>query len=176
MEQDKRNRLKSDYTFKDLYKFYKKRYDNPLDRITYMRFLTEFYTEILNLVLYNGIDYNLPARLGSLRIRKRQNVQKINDDGELIHNLKPDWKKSKELWAKKYPDKTPKELKLIPHKPIVYHMNEHTDGYYFEWHWDKLTCNVKNQTAYRFEPIRNKKREASKAWQTIPKLRNIYYE
>ena len=169
-------RIKADYTTKDLYKWYKEKYKNPVEYSVFVKFIKEFYSEILNLVIYNGIDYILPGRLGSLRIRKKENFQRINDKNELVHNRKPNWGKTLKLWEEKYPNYTAEEIKAIPNKPIVYHLNEHTDNNYFRWYWDKMTCNVKNQTAYRFEPIRDKKREAAKAWKEIPKLRNIYYE
>ena len=172
----RQGRVQADYTAKDMYKWYKKKYDNPVEWRVYSDFLKEFYTELFNLIIYNGIDYIMPGRLGSIRIRRRQNIQKLDENGEVIHNLKPNWKKTLELWEKKYPNATREEVKNIPNKPIIYHLNDHTDGSYFRWYWDKMTCNVKNQSAYRFEPIRDKKREAAKAWKEIPKLRNIYYE
>lgn len=172
----RQGRVKADYTTIDMYKWYKEKYKNPVEYNLYREFITEFYTEVLNLIIYNGLDYLMPGRLGSLRIRKKQNFQKINEQDQVVHNLKPNWKKTLDLWNTKYPDYTAEEIKAIPNKPIVYHLNEHTDNYYFRWYWDKITSNVKNQSAYRFEPIRDKKREAAKAWKEIPKLRNIYYE
>lgn len=169
-------RVKAAYTTKDMYKWYKNKYENPVQYEVYMQFVKEMFTEILNLVIYNGIDYIMPGRLGSLRIRRKQNFQKLDEENKVIHNLKPNWKKTLELWEQKYPDLSAKEIKQIRNKPIVYHLNDHTDGFYFEWYWDKITSNVKNQSAYRFEPIRDKKREAAKAWKEIPKLRNMYYE
>ena len=171
-----RGKVIADYKTADLYKFYKKTYKNPVDYKTFKEFYRDFFTEILNLMIYNGIDYILPGRLGSMRIKKKKNMQKIDENGELKTNFRADWKASKELWKKQYPDKTLQEIFGIPNKQIVYHMNEHTDNYYFKWYWDKITCNIPNKSAYRFEPIRAKKREAAKAWKEISNLQNIYYE
>ena len=170
-------RVKADYTAKNMYKWYKNKYPEAVDYNTYVEFLKEFYTEVLNLIIYNGIDYIMPGRLGSLRIRKGKNFQAIYKPKDMvIHNYKPDWKKTLELWEELYPNHSAEEVKAIPNKKIIYILNDHTDGSYFRWYWDKITSNVQNQTAYRFEPIRDKKREAAQAWKEIPKLRNIYYE
>jgi hypothetical protein len=173
----RKGKVSADYTTKDMYKYYKGKYSNPVEYKLYRLFLEEFYSEILNLVIYNGLDYSMPARLGSLRVKKKKNVQRIDPvTGELIHNLQADWVKTLALWEQKYPGLSKEELKAIESKPIVYHLNEHTDNFYFKWYWDKISSNVKNQSAYQFEPIRSKKREAAQAWKNIPKLRNIYYE
>jgi len=174
---DKRTgRITADYKTADMYKYYKNKYKNPVDQKVYTAFLNEFCSEVLNLVIYNGIDYILPGRLGSLRIKKRKNIQKIDENNNLIHNFKVNFKETLKLWNDKYPGLSWEELKKIEDKPKIYHLNEHTDNYYFRWYWDRITCNVKNQSAYKFEPVRQKKREAAQAWKNIKNLKNIYYE
>jgi len=171
-----RNKVKVDYGFDDIYKWYKEESKNPLDKKIARNIIIDFNNEVLKSVVFEGHDHSLGGRLGSIRIRKFDNNLKLNKKGEIANKLKPDWPKTYELWNKKYPGKSPKELKEIKNKPLVYHLNEHTDGYVFKWYWDKITSNVKNQTAYSFEPIRTIKREAAKAWKNIPGLRDIYYE
>jgi hypothetical protein len=45
---------------------------------------------------------------------------------------------------------------------LVYHLNDHTDNYYYRFYWDKSTCNVYNNTAYSFIPARPNKEKLAK--------------
>ncbi len=174
----KRNKkkIKADFGLKDLYQFYKSRPKNPVDNKTFGNIMREYNTEILRLIIFEGLDYTMYARLGSLRIRKFDNSLKLNKDGEVRNKLRPDWGKTRAKWAQLYPGKTAEEIKSIPNKPIIYHLNEHSDGYIFKWFWDKTTSNLVNQSVYKFEPVRQIKRLAAKAWKEYPQLHTLYYE
>lgn len=171
-----KNKVKADFTSKDLYKFYCSRSNKPIDSKTYLKALREYNTEILRLIVFDGLDYAMHGRVGSIRIRKFDNSLRLNGEGEIANKLHPDWAKTKKKWLELYPGKTSEEIKAIPNKPIIYHLNEHSDGYVFKWYWDRVTCNLKNQFAYKFEPVRDMKRLAAKSWKEIPKLRTLYYE
>lgn len=171
-----KNKIGVDYAFNDIYEFYKNNSKTSLDKKTVRKVLTELNTELLKLVVYEGYDLYMGSRLGSIRIRKFNNSLRLDKNGEIANKLKVDWHKTRKKWEELYPKKSPEEIKKIKDKPLVYHLNEHTDNYVFKWYWDKVTCNIPNQSAYFFEPIRPFKREAAQAWKTIPELKNIYYE
>jgi hypothetical protein len=172
-----KGKLTTDFGLDDCYKFYAKTYSNTVDKHIYRNVCNEFNTEMLRKVVYDGQDFDLGSRLGFIRIRKFNNKLKVDKTtGKIKNKLKVDWGKTLAYWKKLYPDKTPEEIKLIENKPLIYHINDHTDQWVMKWHWDKITSNVKNQSAYRFEPNRTIKREAAKAWKEIPGLKNLYYE
>ncbi len=171
-----KTKIKVDYGFKELYKFYKSGAENPIPSEILNKLLREYNNEILRMVIYDGLDYSMYFRLGSIRIKKRDNSLRLGEDGEVENKLKVDWPKTHSLWTSKYPNKSFEELKKIRGKPLVYHLNEHTDGYVFRWFWDKVTSNIPNQSAYRFRAVRGIRREAAKAWKTYPELKNLYYE
>lgn len=170
------NKVQVDYTSKDVFKFYKDKYSGKISNKKFRKILQEYNQEILRMIVFDGLDYSMGYRLGSIRIKKFDNSLKLNEDGEIANKLRPNWDKTLKKWSELYPDKTPEEIKEIPDKPVVYHLNEHTDGVVFRWFWDKVTSNIKNQSAYKFEPVRAIKREAAKAWKNIPNLKNLYYE
>jgi len=170
------NKVKVDYTSKDVLKFYKNKYSKAVNGKIFRQILQEYNLEILRMIIYDGLDYSMAFRLGSIRIKRFDNSLRLGEDGEIANKLKPNWSKTLKKWGELYPDKTSEEIRGIPDKPIVYHLNEHTDGTVFKWFWDKVTSNIKNQSAYRFEPIRSMKREAAKAWKNLPNLKNLYYE
>jgi hypothetical protein len=171
-----KNKVTTDFKPTDIYRHYAASSSEPVDSKTFISVLQSFNTEMLKMVLYDGADFNLPFRLGFIRIKKFDNSLKLNEQGEIANKLRPNWGKTLKKWKELYPDIDPSEYKNIKDKPVIYHLNEHTDGWAFRWYWDKITCNVINQSAYKFEPIRQIKREAAKAWKQIPNLKDKYYE
>jgi len=152
-----RRKIIADYSFEDIYKFYKEQYgDEALPRGVVKEIYKRVFPEIVKLIIFETLDYHMPARLGYIKIKKRKVMPTLNEDGELdVHKLSINWKKTKRLWMKLYPDKTAEEIKQIPGKPVIRELNEHTDGYRFKWFWDKTTSNVKNQTAYYIDMTRS---------------------
>jgi len=170
-----KNKIKVDKGFPELYKAYKKECDNPIDKNTFKSIIKEFNNKMLDSVIYEGDDFSFAYRMGSLRIRKFDYSLKVDEEGNIKNRLKPNWEKTLKRWKELYPDHNREDMTKIEDKPIIYHLNEHTDGYVFKWYWDKITCNAPNQTAYRIEVLRDTKRKASKAWQEIPGLKDKYY-
>jgi hypothetical protein len=169
------NKIQADYTFTDFYKEYKKSAKKPINKKDAREIIQKYNTEMLKKVIYDGFDFPLRPKLGSIRIRKFDNSLKLNENGEIRNKLSPNWTKTVQLWKNKYGDLSPEELKEIEDKPIVYHLNEHTDGIIFKWFWDKVTCTVPNQSAYSLSIIRQMKREAAQAWKKVPSLKDVYY-
>jgi hypothetical protein len=166
----------ADYKTDDIYKFYKQKYgDEALSRKAFMKILKETLPELVKLMIFENFEFSMPARLGTMRIKKKLVEPKLDENGDLdVRSLSVNYKKTKELWEELYPDKTPEEIKEIKDKPLVRELNEHTDGYRFIWYWDRLTCNIPNQSAYSIDMTRTYDRQLSNAAKTIKNL--DYYE
>jgi hypothetical protein len=164
------------YGLNDVFKLYKKRSKNKIDRKVFSSFVREMNEEILRLIIYDGYDFTMPNRLGSIRIRRFENSLRLDENGEIKNKLFPDFNKSISYWKKIYANKTAEEIKEIKNKPIIYHLNSHTEGTVLKWHWDKVSSNIKNQSVYGFSIVRCMKREAAKAWKACPNLKYKYYE
>ena len=170
-------KLIADYKTEDCYKFYKNKYKNVkyVDRSTYSRILREFYNEVMRLIIYENMDFIMPAKLGTLRVKKKPISPKIDEDGNLdLRTLSVNWKKTNNLWRQQYPDKTPEEIRDIPDKHLIRELNEHSDGYRYLWYWDRVISNVKNQSCYKIDITRTHDRELAKAVKTVSNLQ--YYD
>jgi hypothetical protein len=107
-------------------------------------------------MVFETLDYRMPSHLGYLRVKKKLVEPKLYENGDIdTRRLSVNWKKTKQLWQKIYPEKTAEEIKNIKDKPLVRELNEKTNGYRMTWFWDKSTCNLKNQTAYYIKITRD---------------------
>lgn len=139
-----RERAYIDYSNKDFYKLYKEKYkgrDYNIPFGKYSELLNQCNQRLSEMIIEDGFDFNIPFRLGRVRIR----IKKMN-----FKYLKPDWKATKELWKE---DKEAKE-----NKQLVFHLNDHSDNYRAEWFYDKRTANYKNKSVYEFIATRKNKR------------------
>lgn len=171
-----KGKVTTDFGMGEMYDFYLDNYKNTVTKALYREICKEFNEKALQEVIYEAHDFSMGSRLGSIRVRKFNNTPRLNKEGELSNNFGVNWYETKKLWKEKWPDKSDEEIRNIPNKPRILHLNKHTDGWVMKWHWDKITCNVPNQSAYRFEPQRTIKREAAKAWKNNPSMYTIYYE
>ena len=125
-------------TLKDAYKDYKKENKNDsllmVDYSLYRAVCEYFNKEISSKIILDTHEFSIPSRLGSIRIKKIKgnNTKRV------------DWKTTKENDVK------------------VYHLNWHTDGYYYKWFWHKQKALFKNKSVYSFTPIRMNKRRLAK--------------
>ena len=140
----------ADYKFDAIYNYYKERWGEkalPKDKVKLI--YQKLFPAIVKLMVFENLDYRMPSRLGYLRVKKKLVEPKIDMNGNLdTRNLSVNWKKTKRLWQEVYPNKNGEEIKLIEGKPIVRELNEHSNNYRVMFFWDKLTCNIKNQSAY----------------------------
>jgi len=152
-----KRKVLADYKFADIYKFYKEQYgDKALDKAIVKKLYSRIFPEIVKLMVFNTLDYRMPAQLGYLRVKKKEVTPKLDENGNLdARNLSVNWKKTKKLWLSLYPDKTAEEIKSIEGKPVVRELNDHSDNYRMSWFWDKTTCNIKNQSAYYVDITRD---------------------
>ena len=175
--------MKRDFILSDIYSSYKKSLtkkdkETPLlfvdedrcnshtmliDRKLFGDIVRDFNAEITKKIIYEAMDFNMPYRLGRLYILKYKQRIKRNEDGSVNTTSMPvDWKKTHELWEEMYGKMPMNEYKAIKGKPVVFHLNEHTDGMRCKWYWDKKHCCVKNNRAYSYLAIRDNQRELAK--------------
>ena len=122
-------------TLKDAYTIYEEAYgDTASPYKVYAAVVRSFNQRVMELILFEAFEFEMPYKLGSLRIKKTKTYFKPK-------NMKPDWKKSKELGTK------------------VYHMNEHTNYFNFRFHWKKKNAQFINKTMYSFTAARKNKRQ-----------------
>ncbi len=173
-----KNKIQVDYKSDDLYKFYIK--NNPhmediVSKATYMEIIKDFMREKFNHMMISNIEYYLPARLGNVTIKSKRIEASLDADGNLDKTkLAVDYNKTLKLWAKIYPNKTLDEIKAVPDRRMVYHLNEHSDGRKVYFFWDKLTSNVRNQSAYRVQFTRTLKRTLAAYIKKYPN--KLYHE
>lgn len=143
---------KTHHGIAEVYKFYQSNSDAPLEYSMFGKIYKAFFAEISRIIIYEAFEFRVPHRLGRLRIRKYKPKVKVNSDGTLDKSrLRPNWGKTNALWARSEEAKKNKQL--------VYHTNDHSDGYQHRFFWEKRMMNVPNYSAYSFIPARANKRE-----------------
>lgn len=152
-----KRKVLADYKFGEIYNFYKEINNGKvLPKSVVKKIYSMLFPTIVKLMVFENLEYRLPARLGYLRVKKKLIEPKLDEHGNVdARRLSIDFKKTMRLWQKLYPDKTEKEIKQIKDKPVVRELNEHTNGYRMTWYWDKTTCNLKNQAAYYVDLTRD---------------------
>lgn len=107
--------------------------------------------------MLEGHEFKLPYRCGILTINKsKHNWKDMPDD---LRYLKPDFNKCWQIWREKWPDKTDEEIKTIKDKPLVYFLNEHSDGYKASIRWRRLFTYTKRIGFYKFFPAKSFRRK-----------------
>jgi hypothetical protein len=130
-------RYKNQHDRKDLFNFFKE--NNPsidINSINFINIIKEFNTKLMDEIIINNYRFELFGLLGHIEIVKKK--IKYNED-----NLKKDFNTS----AKE--------------ECLVYHTNEHSQGYYYRFLWFKTP--VKGIKKFSFIPTRTNKRNLAKA-------------
>lgn len=132
------SRIKGAKTLKDSYKFYTEELTEGsafhVEYATYKNVCVDFNKMICKYILEEAGEFELPYRMGTLRIKKTKM------DYSNKNHMRPDWKKSKELGKK------------------VYHLNDHTGGFRYRWAWNKSNVVTVGKRLYSFYPTRTNKR------------------
>ena len=148
--------MSAKYGIREAYKFYKSYTEKPVNYKTFRAVWNSFIDKVTSGIVFEGKDFTMPFRLGSVGIRKQKIKVELKDDGTIDkRKLRPDWKSTKELWAR---DEEAKD-----NKQVIFHLNKHFGGYNCKWHWDKTTCAVENQSAYSLTMSRENKRKLAGA-------------
>lgn len=109
-----------------IYDFYQN-YDNKknVSKEKYIGILKDFFSIITKKVIVDRKRIELPYNLSNHRIRKIK---------QSMHSTpRIDFNKSKQLGVK------------------VYHLNNHSSGFYFTWFWDRYPFLTKNKKLYKFD-------------------------
>jgi len=162
-----KNKIKIDYNAGDIYKFYCDKTGNPkkLTQSQFSDITKQFFTIVINRMVFNNYEMQLPLKMGCLRVEKFKPKLKLNAYGELDkRGLIPNFKATKKLWSELYPGVDISEVrKLHPDRPIIYHENKHTDGFRHRWRWDKRTCLNSIAGLYKLDISRANDRLLAKA-------------
>ena len=142
------------YTLSEIYEIYKQdRQDWPHlpDRRKWLKVAKKLLYELSLLIIRENLLFKIPVRMGKIGIKKSKNHSKFRID----------WAKTKEVGK------------------VMYHLNHHTDRYYFRWYWSRKSAMFTNKYFYSFKPIDDKaRRKIGKrglaAW--IKKLGNDPYK
>ena len=138
MEAKKRTegKIKNCLAIRDMYKFYKKTYDDPVDYKTFSKIIKACNRELVNTIVTESSIVTLPYRLGKLQIGRFDRSYR-----QPINKMSIDWKRTRENGFTVYHD-----------EPNVY-----------KWCWVKHSSIVRNKTGYKFSVCRFAKREVPKA-------------
>lgn len=153
--------VKADFTLKDIYKSYIKKLDGfevsngyKVTEKIHNGLCKEFNEEVANLIIKDAYEFTMHPLRSKLRVRKYKPSKKYNEDGTFKYKLSANWQKTRELWAK---DEDAKNKKII-----IYHINNHSDGYIYKWYFDRRKCAIRNATYYTFLASRTHKRNLAK--------------
>jgi hypothetical protein len=155
-----KGKIKVHYGRVDMYKHYietteKEPGKTQVSYSDYCAVLNKFNKDISKAIMEDAYEYILPNRVGTIRIKKYKPKIQLDDEGKLItNNLAVDYKATNELWRNNEEAKENKKL--------VYHLNNHSDGYRYVWYYSTYRSNLPNKSLYRFVPTRTNKRELSK--------------
>lgn len=84
--------------------------------------LNLYHKLILDKIIYKNFVYKMPVFNLRIRVRKFKQKLKYDDNGKIVKSELPvNWKETKELWIK--------DSKAREKKTLIYHLNDHTDGY-----------------------------------------------
>jgi hypothetical protein len=129
----KRKKYRVSNNRKHLYKLTYTLYDfydslpikESISKELYLSVMKDFFSLLVNKVIVERKRLMLPYNLDIHRIKK----------AKLKNNIKPkiDFNKTRLL------------------KQTVYHLNNHSFGYYYRWYWEKSHIVIKNKTLYKFE-------------------------
>lgn len=148
---------------RDFFKYYKEKFKDSkhpkVDYQTYSKVINKINEAISNLIIYEGFEFRIPGKLGYISIVRKKIRLKLDENGKVETKYLPvDYKATRELWEKTYPNLTYNEILEIPNKKRVYQVNKHTAGFTFRWYFNKFTSNATNKSVYFFKPSRTNKR------------------
>lgn len=140
------NKVHNPYTVKEIYTFYTTEMGNnklyKVEQTEYCNIVYDFYLRMMDSMLRENSEFKMPFGLGDVRIHKT----KIKLDR--LNILSVDWVNTVEVG--KY----------------VYHLNEHTNGFKYFFHWIKKRKKIKNLFYYKLVMTRTNKRLLAKLVKT----------
>lgn len=171
-----KSKYPNDYAIGDYYKYYKANISTkelplgtPVNNLSYnipakkyRAVLVSIFRKAREKMILNNLEYTLPCKMGKITICKFKKKIKLDEEGNLVARLAVDYRATRELWA------TDEQSKLA--KRVVFHLNDHTEGYTFKIVWVKNNCTMYKKKFYKLIPIREFKRELPKLMSQNPNL------
>jgi len=139
----------------DAFKAFKTKYpETDVTRKRYVDICHSVNKKLSDKIIKESLLFKIPFRLGTLGIVKSKLKIKIKDGKVDTNKLRINYGATWEYWNKLYPGKTRKEINEIPGKIVIYHTNDHTNGYIMRWNWSKRGSKFINRQAYLFKPTK----------------------
>ena len=140
-------KIKSHYGMRDYFRYFSKEYsDLAITNKKYYDIIADFNSELINIVIENNIEYNLPHLGSSIAVKKTKKVPRIID-GKLVNTTPVDWVATNKLWSD---DDEAKNKKLL-----VRYNNYHTSKYVFGIFFRKYIYPFKNKKYFKFKSNRD---------------------
>lgn len=127
-------RNKQSATIRDMYAQYHKDNKNDVSYNTFKTILNEFNSELKNCLLESSEGFKMPFGLGYVQIVK------YKPKSYTKKSLSIDYKSSAQY------DK------------IIYHLNEHSNGYKYRLYWSKIPQTFPDRYKYQLQLVRQNKR------------------
>lgn len=152
----------------DFYKYYNKSVDSIIgikgnktkgsynvSTPKYGSIFKDINSGIMNLILLQNFEFKMPCRLGTIKVIKYKHSLKFKSDGTVDKkSWGVNWKETLLLWERD------EESRI--NKKLVYHLNDHTNGFVCKFKWNKRGCNIPNHFYYKFIASREHKRNLNK--------------
>lgn len=134
---------------KDFFNHYKEitNIESQVKREPYYKIL-DLYLRYLSILLLKGNRIKLPYALGSMAFVGKKSNATIDEEGN-VKGVPVDWGETKKLWLRNPVAKENKEL--------LYHLNDHTNGYVYKLRWSYKKAKGKFKMMYIFNPSRTLK-------------------
>lgn len=138
------NRIQNPYNLSDMYESYAESHSgNPLYLVEKQRFYdlcSEYYKAVVDKIIYEDKVFKMPFSVGEINIQKyKPELEDVKKRTSFI-----DWKNTAKVGK------------------IVYHLNEHSNGFKFTIKWKKKKNVIRYVEIYKFVPTRNFKRTLAK--------------
>ena len=128
-------RNKQSATIRDMYAQYHKDNKNDVSYNTFKTILNEFNSELKNCLLESSEGFKMPFGLGYVQIVK------YKPKSYTKKSLSIDYKSSAQYGK------------------IIYHLNEHSNGYKYRLYWSKIPQTFPDRYKYQLQLVRQNKRD-----------------
>jgi hypothetical protein len=113
-----------------------------------------FNQRVSDKIIRESFEFRMPYKLGFIRIRSFKHKLKVENGKIVVKKNAINWKACLDTWERLYGTRDRVILRDIKNKPLVHHLNEHTNGYSMRWFWDKRRCKSASAKIYSFTPIK----------------------
>lgn len=127
---------------------YKPNSANPVNLSTYLKIATGFFKFIMSKVLAGyQVQLSSAYTMGVLGIRGKK-IKTFTDEKGILRGIAVDWPKTNKLWE---------ERPELRRKEFIYHTNDHSNGYKYNFVWWQGGMSIGNKYLYIFSTCRSAK-------------------